>query len=266
MPTRAGGKYALMKTNPLKTWPAACVAALLLLPLIASAAPETARTIVAFGDSTTALRDTIDQVYADRLPLLLAERGITARVINSGVGGSHTGRLADNPRHKRRHALERFQDAVRDHDPDIVVIQFGWNDSYVDEGGVEGASRIPLEAYEANLRHMIKVLGEDGSRVVLMTPNRPRSDFEAWRFERTERYVIAVRKLAAETDAALVDVWAAYAEYAAGEGRSIDDLLLDAVHPNDKGHALVARLLVEPLVALLDAAGAPKGLDEARPR
>jgi lysophospholipase L1-like esterase len=53
-------------------------------------------TIVAFGDSTTAPRPTVELVYADRLPALLQGRGIDARVVNSGVGGSHTGRLADN--------------------------------------------------------------------------------------------------------------------------------------------------------------------------
>ena len=52
-------------------------------------------TIVAFGDSTTAVRHTVKQVYADRLPPLLAACGSEAEVINTGIGGSHTGRLKD---------------------------------------------------------------------------------------------------------------------------------------------------------------------------
>ncbi|MCP4190650.1 MAG: hypothetical protein GY768_08470, partial [Planctomycetaceae bacterium] len=55
-------------------------------------------TIVAFGDSTTATRRTVKKVYADRLPELLKLSGIEAKVINAGVGGSHTGRLTDNAR------------------------------------------------------------------------------------------------------------------------------------------------------------------------
>ena len=65
-------------------------------------------TIVAFGDSTTAVRRTVEQVYADRLPQLLAAQGIGAKVINAGVGGSHTGRLTDNSRHRRAHAIDRI--------------------------------------------------------------------------------------------------------------------------------------------------------------
>ena len=131
-------------------------------------------TVVAFGDFTTALRSTVKQVYAQRLPALLAKRNINAKVINSGVGGSHTGRLIDNARHKRQHALDRFQKTVRDHKPQVVVIQFGYNDSWVDSGDPDGPSRIPLENYRANLTYIVKTLKSDGSRVILMTPNRPK--------------------------------------------------------------------------------------------
>lgn len=207
--------------------------------------------IVAFGDSTTALRSTIKQVYADRLPALLAEHDIKATVINSGVGGSHTGYRVDYPsdKSKRRHALDRFQDAVLDHQPDVVVMQFGWNDSWVDTGGEEAASRIPVAAYRKNLADMIERLGEQGADVILMTPNRPRSNMDAWRVARTLEYVEAVRSLAAETETPLVDIWQVYDDKDAEKPKSADALLLDAVHPGDDGQALVARLLVEPIVS-----------------
>ena len=38
-------------------------------------------TIVAFGDSTTAPRDTVEQVYADRLPTLLQAKGIDRKSV-----------------------------------------------------------------------------------------------------------------------------------------------------------------------------------------
>lgn len=208
-------------------------------------------TIVAFGDSTTALRSTVDEVYADRLPALLKAEGIEAKVINSGVGGSHTGHLKDNALHKRQHALDRFQTAVRDHHPQIVIIQYGWNDSWVDTGGEEAASRISLDDYRANLRYMITTLHKDGAKVILMTPNRPKATMEAWRVERTEHYVDAVRKLAAELKTPLVDVWKAYAQYDAIDGQSMDDLLVDEVHPGDRGHALVAKRLAKQISTLV---------------
>ncbi len=209
-------------------------------------------TIVAFGDSTTALRKTIKQVYAQRLPLLLSQHKISARVINSGIGGSHTGRLKDNDRHHRRHALDRLQDAVRDHKPHVVIIQFGWNDSWVDQGGPEAPSRIHLKDYVTNLTHIVDTLKSDGSQVILMTPNRPRTTVDEWRFERTNQYADAVRMLAKQLTVTLIDVWQKYTEYEAVTGQSLNDLLLDDVHPNDRGHELVAQLLAEQIASLAD--------------
>ena len=200
-------------------------------------------TIVAFGDSTTALRRTVKKVYADRLPELLEVSGIKAKVINAGVGGSHTGRLADNGRHKRRHALDRLDDAVRSHKPDIVIVQFGWNDSWIDSDNPNGLSRIPVDKFAANLTQMIDTLAGDGARVILMTPNRPRSTVDDWRVKRTRQYVRAVRNIAGEKQISLIDVWSEYDRFEELKPRSADDLLLDSVHPNDKGHELVASML-----------------------
>ncbi len=206
-------------------------------------------TIVAFGDSTTAVRHNVELVYADRLPALLMERGVKARVINSGISGSHTGWLINDAHSKVLHARDRFYFDVRRRQPDVVIIQFGWNDSWVDRGGAGDRSRIALEAYEANLRHLVKVLQKDQARVIMMTPNQPRSDFEPWRRRRTLLYVNALRQVAKDAGVELVDVWEAYSRYHAVEGQSVDDLLLDQIHPNDQGHALVARLLAQTIVS-----------------
>lgn len=203
------------------------------------AAPQTELTIVAFGDSTTAPRHGVDQVYADRLPDLLATTGARARVINAGVGGSHTGRLTDNARHKRRHALDRFDEAVRAHDPDIVIIQFGINDSWVDSNDPGDKSRISLEAYERNLRHIVTTLKNDGTRVILMTPNTLGERFEAWRHQRLSGYVAAVREIAEDHAVALIDVAELFAKSQGGADR----LLLDGSHPNDSGHDLIAEAI-----------------------
>jgi lysophospholipase L1-like esterase len=208
-------------------------------------------TIVAFGDSTTALRSTVESVYAVRLERQLTDRGVSVSVINAGVGGSHTGRVSDNGRFRIRHALDRLEPAVRSHRPDIVIVQFGWNDSWIDSGKPGDASRIPLAAYAANLREIVTTLRSDGALVILATPNHPWSTLEDWRHERTLQYVDAVRTLAKQLEVPLVDVWAAYERYNAVEGQSFDDLLLDAVHPNDDGHALFAGLLDAELASRL---------------
>lgn len=204
-------------------------------------------TIFASGDSTTAPRNTVKRVYADRLPHLLAASGIQANVINAGVGGSHTGRLTDNARYKRPHALDRLNDAVRAKKPDVVV-QFGWNDSWFDSNTPDGPSRIPVEHFEANLKEIVTTLTNDGASVILMTPNHPRSSTETWRIERTKMYVNAVRALAASLPIPLVDVWKQYEPVNSLAKESSDGLLLDVVHPNDEGYKLVAQLLSRQIV------------------
>jgi lysophospholipase L1-like esterase len=200
-------------------------------------------TIVAFGNSTTAPRRTIDSVYSDRLPDLLAGSGITCRVINSGVGGSHTGRLTDNNKHKWAHGLDRFQTAVLDHDPDIVIIQFGINDSYIDGGGQQGESRIPLDKYKENLRYMVQKLHESESIVLLMTPNAFGSNKEYWRHVRLAEYAQACRDLANEELVELIDIYKAFESYGNGSLELRDELLLDGVHPNDAGHKISSELI-----------------------
>ena len=70
------------------------------------------------------------------------------------------------------------------------------------------------------------------------------------RIERTNRYANAVRKLSKESDIPLVDIWKAFEQYGAAPGKSIDDLLLDQMHPNDQGHLLVAKLLCKTIAGL----------------
>jgi lysophospholipase L1-like esterase len=217
---------------------------MLLVPVMIMAGDQ-GLTIVAFGDSTTAYRHNVEQAYTDRLPPLLAARGVQATVINSGVGGNQTGRMFDNLRHLDFHARDRLWWPVRRHRPDIAVIQFGWNDSYVDSGQEDGTPRLLIADYEKNLRYIVGKLTRDGARVILMTPNRPRSDFEPWRFERTETYVEVVRKIARDTGVELAEIWRAYADYNAAPNQNSDGLLLDLIHPNDLGHDLVARMLAE---------------------
>jgi acyl-CoA thioesterase-1 len=78
-------------------------------------------TIVAFGDSTTAVDGWSGQaieVYAGLLPGALAAFGVRARVLNAGISDTTT-----------REARERLDRDVRAFSPDLVAIQFGINDS-----------------------------------------------------------------------------------------------------------------------------------------
>ena len=118
---------------------------------------------------------------------------------------------------------------------------------------------MPEEQYVANLGFFVRTLRAEGVQVILMTPNPKRwtekmkemygrppydaADPEGFnKFLR--RYADLVRQLATSEGVALVDVYAAFERYGRVAGQTVDDLLLDGVHPNSRGHRLVADLLL----------------------
>lgn len=214
-------------------------------------------TLVVFGDSTTA-EDPALAVYGRLLEQALnAERPGAVRVVNAGVRGNTTAMAA-----------QRFVPDVLAVAPDLVVIQFGINDATIDvwKKPPETQPRVALAAYRANLAGFVAEVRARGARVILMTPNplswTPRlfelyghppynpHDPEGLNFNLT-RYAAAVRELAAEAQVPLVDVWLEH------QAERTETLVDDGMHPNARGHALVARLLAEKIAAqhLLPAVG-----------
>mgnify|MGYP000850606482 CR=1 FL=1 len=211
---------------------------------------------VVFGDSTTASREvdgTPLEVYARHLEQRLAGEGVTPVVFNKGVPGDTT-----------EEARRRFEKDVLALRPHLVIIQFGINDSAVDLWRTPPASspRVPLDSYKTNLKMMVGALKTAGAEVCLMTPNPVRwtarlrelypgppydpTDPDGWNVLLRE-YAETVRQLAREEKVRLVDVYGAFEEYGRAPGQSIDDLLLDGMHPNSRGHRLIADLLMDEL-------------------
>jgi len=217
--------------------------------------PEHTVTLVAFGDSTTAPRERLE-VYSELLEKELKAKAPAARVINAGVRGNNT-----------EDASSRFQKDVLDQKPDLVVIQFGINDSAVDVWKQPPADkpRVDLKVFRNHLQYFIRTLKTRGVKVVLMTPNPLRwtarlrelygkAPYHPEDPEGMNRllhaYAAAVRELALEESVALVDVDAAFRDYARGHG-TLDDLLLDGMHPNQQGQHIVAEMLGRTVVDLL---------------
>lgn len=149
--------------------------------------------IIAFGNSTTAYRRSITAVYAQRLPDRLFNEGIANIVFNKGIPGSHTGHLSENSHHNIKHGLDRFDESVVSKDPDIVIICFGINDSWIDEG--KKRPRIPKENYQRNLSFMLDAMGARNIFTILMTPNKMGSRFPQWRNENLSGYARIVRNI-----------------------------------------------------------------------
>jgi len=213
--------------------------------------------IIMFGDSTTAPRGSL-KVYATRVEAALQSVGSTLSVHNAGIGGNTT-----------RDARKRMQTDVLQYQPRLVVMQFGINDSCVDvwKNPPATAPRIAMEEYLLNLRIMITAAQNANAKVILMTTNplrwtpklkelygkppyHPEAE-DGFDSATLGGYNEALRKLAAELKVPLVDVRAAYPEFAKQHQTTIDGLLLDGMHPNDLGQELVAELLLPAIRAAL---------------
>lgn len=178
---------------------------------------------------------------------MLLNQGIPNIIFNEGVGGSHTGRLSDNNKHRVAHALDRFEKSVLAKSPNIVILCFGLNDSWHDDDS--NKSRIPVNDYEKNLRFMIESCLQNNSKIILLTPNALGQKFEKWRYDYTLKYVQVVRKLSKEYDVSLIDQWLAFEDYAQ-KGNDMNDLLLDGLHPNNKWHKKLAKKLTNEIVLI----------------
>ena len=59
-----------------------------------------------------------------------------------------------------------------------------------------------------------------------------------------------MRKIAGEEQVTLIDLFQAFQDYDRVDGQSVDQLLLDGMHPNDEGHRLITDLLVPEILKL----------------
>jgi lysophospholipase L1-like esterase len=222
--------------------------------------------IVAFGDSTTAVRAGVAQVYAQRLPKTLAARGIRVEVINAGVDGNTT-----------TLARQRFQSDVLRHQPDLVIIQFGLNDSVIELPGGQTEPRVAQAEYEQNLDYFVRSLRMQDAHVILMTQNPvlwtdkikeeyakpPYNPDDRWGFNvLNAQYAESVREIARAHDLPLIDVYQLSLDYDRIPGQSADALLTDGVHPSDEAHRLIADRLTEQIVRIIN----PDSLDPPMPR
>jgi lysophospholipase L1-like esterase len=217
-------------------------------------ADDATHTIVAFGDSTTAKRGPLP-IYSDILRTELPIHGLAVRVINSGIGGNHTDQ-----------ARTRFEADVLKHNPDTVVIQFGINDAAVDVWKDPPATqpRVDVASFGDNLKFFVRRLRSKGIAVVLMTPNPMRWTLKLRNLYGKppydpgsvdgfnvllNQYAEVVRAVARSESVALIDVSKRFTEFGDQQGNRVDDLLSDGMHPNERGHRLIADQLIEQMVS-----------------
>jgi lysophospholipase L1-like esterase len=203
------------------------------LPLAAQEAGVVRPTVVALGDSITkGVRPgvTDQQTFAG---ILSTQQGQT--VVNVGIGGERTDQ-----------ALKRIDQAVIARRPRFVLIMYGTNDSYIDQG--KQRSRITVEAYRANLTAIINKLLLQGIEPILMTPPRwaddaPRNGIGENPNVALAEFVRACREIAQANDVPLIDHFARWTTAQAG-GKNLRDWTTDGCHPNPAGHAEIAAAIL----------------------
>ncbi|MFB2596638.1 SGNH/GDSL hydrolase family protein [Herbiconiux sp. P17] len=127
--------------------------------------------------------------------------------------------------------------SVLDYRPDVVSLMFGLNDC---------ATPTPdVAAFADAYRAVLDRVQATGAVVVLHTPNRILSTETPERRANLPAYADAVRMLAAETDALLVDHHAEWAE--ADEQNAVEYWIDHGCHPNAAGHRVLARSLLRSL-------------------
>jgi len=208
--------------------------------------------IVALGDSITngaglagvtesdAFRDIVRRELAKRL-------GSKVEVVNAGVNGDIV-----------TLAAERLKRDVLDCKPDIVTVMFGGNEAgfYRPETkGFADTPRVDRAEFKATLAKIVDRIQAEGITVVLMTCP-PMTDRYGGRHLAAYKkhginflvkdYAQAMRDVAAEKRVELVDVYRSF-----DQAPSRLDFFPDGLHPDARGHRVIADLLIERLTRII---------------
>jgi lysophospholipase L1-like esterase len=179
--------------------------------------------IVCFGDSVTGVYYHTGgrRAWCDLVGLALRRLypGAHVEMINAGVSGNNTS-----------HALQRMEADVLRHDPQLVLVMFGLND-------VVG---ITPEGFRANLGQIVQRARQRGAEVILMTPNAVSPGDSARTPEKVAAYAQITREVGRELLVPVADTYQAFHSVQTADNTAWVRLMSDAIHPNMRGHKLLA--------------------------
>jgi acyl-CoA thioesterase-1 len=194
-----------------------------LLTLAATASAYSApKTVLVVGDSLSAEYGIARGAgWVALLEQKLKAEKIDARVVNASISGETTsgGRA-------------RLPALLKQHDPDLVVIELGAND------GLRG---LPVPSAEANLRAMIAMAQEKKARVLMIGMRMPPNYGRAY----TERFFTMFKTVSSSTGSPLVPFML--------EGVADKPALFqqDRMHPSAQAHPIILNNIWPQFVALL---------------
>ena len=186
--------------------------------------------LVVFGDSITAL-GSWGREAADKLNMYF---------FNGAMGGITSAQ-----------GIVRFPAYVAARDADYVTLLFGMNDMIM---VTAGNPRVTPEQFEENMKTLVQMVRDCGAEPILLTAN-PLDPNKFWAAQGQSKSMYAsvggdplaweevyndvTRKVAADTGAYLIDM------FAACEGVNYNTLLSDGIHLAARGNAIFTQALVE---------------------
>lgn len=197
-----------------------------------------ARTLLFIGDSITdcGRREDPEGIgfgYVRLIAEHFAAYEPATRIVNTGIGGNRV-----------RDLRARFEEDCLDHDPDVVTIFVGVNDTW---RRYDMDDPVADEDFEADYRYLLDQLSatRPDRPVLLILPVVTDIDEDKARFhEDLDGKVAVIRRLAREFGCRVVDLEKVVAE-ALRRGHTPASLAPDGVHPSTAGHRLIADAWLE---------------------
>jgi acyl-CoA thioesterase-1 len=195
---------------------------LLLTVLCLSAAAHAAPTILVLGDSLSAGYGIARQeAWPSLLETRLKDSGYSYAVVNASISGETTAG-----------GRSRLPDAIKQHQPKIVIIELGAND------GLRG---LPVASMRDNLTAMIRSSQQAGARVMLVGMRIPPN----YGRDYTEKFANSFTELSKEYKTALVPF------FFEGFALRADAFQADRLHPTAATQPLMLELVWKQLKPLL---------------
>ncbi len=192
-------------------------------------------TFVGFGDSLTYGYGVLDGVsFMDRLKVSLSNifTDKDCTIINSGINGDTT-----------REGLRRIYRDVINHNPDIVTILFGSNDSALND-----YQHRAIAEFELNLMEIAKLIKEKTSAKIIFITPPPCIEDDIFPFTTNKALLLysdVIKKTAALYGDCIIDFNSIMLDTADG---SLDPYLqYDGLHLSDRGYDLLYNLIVTEL-------------------
>ncbi|GHB94921.1 SGNH/GDSL hydrolase family protein [Cerasicoccus arenae] len=188
--------------------------------------------LLAFGSSNTERR-LPGMHWFDCLDLAIQQGyGRPHRFINTGIGGETT-----------RELLARFEQDAAFYQPHAVFITIGGNDS-------NPAKEMDASEFEGNLKELHRRFTAMDTRVIFQTYYAVNSDGSE-HYVKFEAFMDIVRRVAADTDSALIDHFARWTPLRLKHPEIYLPLMIDAFHVNYHGNQVMgvdlARSFGQPL-------------------